>query len=119
MEIFFTRSEFACSCGDCENKINNDLIDKLDKARGISGVAYKINSGYRCESHNAKVGGSPKSLHKVGRAADIHVADNHSRYMILKGLFEAGLDRVLIYKTFIHADIAGEGKQGEISLWMG
>ena len=116
---YFTRSEFACSCGDCENKINNDLIDKLDKAREISGVSYKINSGYRCESHNAKVGGSPKSLHKAGRAADIHVADNHSRYMILKGLFEAGLDRVLIYKTFIHADIAGEGKQGEISLWMG
>jgi len=26
---------------------------------------------------------------------------------------------VLIYKTFIHADIAGEGKQSEISLWMG
>ena len=115
----FTKQEFACRCGNCENLIQNALIDKLDKAREISGVSYKINSGYRCPEHNAKVGGSPSSLHKAGRAADIHVADNHSRYMILKGLFEAGLDRVLIYKTFIHADIAGEGKQGEISLWMG
>lgn len=116
---YFDRDEFSCRCGNCKNMIDNELIDKLDKARGISGVSYKINSGYRCPEHNAKVGGSPSSLHKAGRAADIHVSDNHSRYMILKGLFEAGLDRVLIYKTFIHADIAGEGKQGQISLWMG
>ena len=116
---YFSRDEFSCSCGNCENLINNSLIDKLDKAREISGVSYRINSGYRCEAHNTQIGGSKTSLHLHGRAADIHVADNHSRYMILKGLFEAGLDRVLIYKTFIHADIAGEGKQGEISLWMG
>ena len=41
----FTRSEFACNCGNCENLIQNALIDKLDKAREISGVSYKINSG--------------------------------------------------------------------------
>jgi len=117
---YFTREEFHCKCGNCTtNEIKDELIAKLDKARDIAGVPFRINSGYRCESHNASVGGSPNSLHKLGRAADIHVADNHSRYMILKGLFEAGLDRVLIYKTFIHADIAGEGKQSEISLWMG
>ena len=116
---YFTKEEFKCSCGKCENLIQNALIDKLDKARGISGVSYRINSGYRCFSWNSQIGGSKTSLHMAGRAADIHVADNHSRYMILKGLFEAGLDRVLIYKDFIHADIAGEGKQSEISLWMG
>ena len=117
---YFTREEFHCQCGKCTtNEIKDELIAKLDKARDIAGVPFRINSGYRCPSHNASVGGSPNSLHKHGRAADIHVADNHSRYMILKGLFEAGLERVLIYKNFIHADIAGEGKQGEISLWMG
>ena len=116
----FTREEFACRCGNCTtNEIKDELIAKLDKARDIAGVPFRINSGYRCPAHNASIGGSKTSLHMAGRAADIHVADNHSRYMILKGLFEAGLDRVLIYKTFIHADIAGEGKQGEISLWMG
>ena len=116
---YFTKEEFHCKCGNCTtNGIQDELIDKLDKARGISNVSYKINSGYRCEAHNSAIGGAPQSLHKFGRAADIHVADNHSRYMILKGLFEAGLDRVLIYKNFIHADIAGEGRQGEISLWM-
>ena len=116
---YFTRSEFACNCGNCENLIQNDLIDKLDKAREISGVSYKINSGYRCESWNQKIGGAPKSLHKAGRAADIHVPSSAARYQILKGLFAAELDRVLIYRTFIHADIAGEGKQSGTALWMG
>ena len=116
---YFTRDEFKCNCGNCENLIQNALIDKLDKAREISGVSYKINSGYRCEKHNAAVGGSPKSLHKAGRAADIHVPSSAARYQILKGLFAAELDRVLIYRTFIHADIAGEGKQSGTALWMG
>lgn len=117
---FFDRDEFHCKCGNCTtNEIKDELIAKLDKAREIADTPFKINSGYRCPAHNASVGGSPNSLHKHGRAADIHVSDNSARYKILKGLFAAGLDRVLIYKNFIHADIAGEGKQGEISLWMG
>jgi zinc D-Ala-D-Ala carboxypeptidase len=117
--LFFDREEFACRCGNCENMIQNPLIDKLDKAREISGVSYKINSGYRCLAHNTSIGGSKTSLHMAGRAADIHVSSSAARYQILKGLFAAELDRVLIYKTFIHADIAGEGKQSEIALWMG
>jgi hypothetical protein len=116
---FFSRDEFACRCGNCENLIQNDLIDKLDKAREISGVSYKIHSGFRCLAHNTSIGGSKSSLHMSGRAADIHVSSSSARYQILKGLFAAGLDRVLIYRTFIHADIAGEGKQSETSLWMG
>ena len=85
----------------------------------MAGVPFTINSGFRCEHHNKAVGGSPNSLHKLGRAADIHVPDNAVRYQILKALFAVEMPRVLIYKTFIHADIAGEGKQGEIALWMG
>ena len=116
---FFDRAEFSCRCGNCENKIQNELIDKLDKAREISGVSYKINSGFRCLDHNTSIGGSKTSLHMAGRAADIHVPSSAARYQILKGLFAAELDRVLIYRTFIHADIAGEGKQSGTSLWMG
>ena len=116
---YFTRDEFKCSCGNCENLIENALIAKLDKARGIADTPFKINSGYRCEAHNQKIGGAKHSLHKSGRAADIHVSDNSARYKILKGLFAAELDRVLIYKTFIHADIAGEGRQSGTAIWMG
>ena len=116
---YFTRDEFSCRCGNCENMIQDALIDKLDNAREISGVSYKINSGFRCLAHNTSIGGSKTSLHMAGRAADIHVSSSAARYQILKGLFAAGLDRVLIYKTFIHADIAGEGKQSETALWMG
>ena len=57
----FTRDSLPVLVENVKTRSTMILIDKLDKARGISGVAYKINSGYRCESHNAKVGGSPKS----------------------------------------------------------
>jgi zinc D-Ala-D-Ala carboxypeptidase len=114
----FSLEEFACT--HCQkNDINHDLVELLDLARDMAGVPFRINSGFRCEHHNKAVGGSPNSLHKLGRAADIHVPDNAVRYQILKSLFAVEMPRVLIYKTFIHADIAGEGKQGEIALWMG
>ena len=115
----FKPEEFACKCGCGLIKTEDELLEKLDRARDIAGVPFRINSSTRCSDHNKNVGGSPSSLHMQGRAADIHVADNAARYKILKALFAVDMPRVLIYKNFIHADIAGEGKQGEISLWMG
>jgi hypothetical protein len=50
------------------SKMNPDFLLKLDKARGIAGVPFKINSGYRTESHNKKVGGTPNSAHTKGFA---------------------------------------------------
>jgi zinc D-Ala-D-Ala carboxypeptidase len=114
----FKMEEFACK--HCQkNNINPTLVELLDLARDMSGVPFRINSGYRCEDHNKAVGGSPNSLHKRGRAADIHVADNAHRYAILKALFAVEMPRVLIYKDFIHADIADDDKPSEIALWMG
>ena len=53
---YFTRDEFKCSCGNCENLIQNALIDKLDKARGISGVSYKIPADTVAKSGIKKLG---------------------------------------------------------------
>ena len=52
-------------------RMDKDFLYRLDTARGIAGIPFKINSGYRTESHNAFVGGRVGSIHKKGLAVDI------------------------------------------------
>lgn len=76
----------------------------LDKARGISGIAFNITSGTRCEDCNLKAGGKTNSAHLTGYAADIKCEDSRSRALIIGGLVEAGFSRIGIHPKFIHAD---------------
>jgi len=105
---YFKPAEFSCRhCG--ELVIDDDLVEKLDKAREIAGIPFKINCGYRCKTHNAAVGGSKNSLHMQGLAADIDFETHEQLFRILDGLTSAKLHRILLYdkpgKTFVHADI--------------
>ena len=57
---YFELSEFDSP--DQENSginMDHDFLRMLDKAREIAGISFKINSGYRSETHNLKVGGVP------------------------------------------------------------
>lgn len=67
----FAVREVACRCGCGQCKIEPELIANLQVLRDEAGVPLVINSGYRCESHNRRVGGSPRSQHMHGRAVDI------------------------------------------------
>ena len=97
--------EFNCPCCG-KNKMNQDFLALLRDAREFCRTPFIINSGYRCEKHNKKVGGKEKSTHRVGSAADIHCTESRQRAMILCGLLEAGFSRIGIAKTFIHVDMA-------------
>jgi uncharacterized protein YcbK (DUF882 family) len=46
----------------------------LEELRLAWGRPLVITSGYRCEKRNIAVGGAPRSLHRLGRAADIKAA---------------------------------------------
>ena len=66
----FKVSEFACKhCG--ENKIEQCVLDIAQAIRDELGVPVKVNSGYRCETHNARVSGVKGSYHTKGLAADL------------------------------------------------
>ena len=71
----FKRSEFACKDGCGFDTVDAELLKVLEEVRAFFGVPILINSGCRCAKHNEKEGGSPKSQHLFGKAADIVVKD--------------------------------------------
>ena len=96
-------SEFACPCcGD--NHMNQRTFDRFLLARGMAQVAFRINSGWRCEAHNEEVGGKATSSHRDGTAGDIHSVTSRHRFKVLKSLIDAGFNRIGVGKSFIHAD---------------
>jgi uncharacterized protein YcbK (DUF882 family) len=102
---YFSFSEFDCpSLPDSGKNMDSNFIHKLDHARDIAGISFKINSGYRTKERNAEVGGVPNSSHLIGVAADIAVSSGNERYIILSSLIKAGFKRIGVAKTFIHCD---------------
>ncbi|MEG3640664.1 D-Ala-D-Ala carboxypeptidase family metallohydrolase [Magnetococcus sp. PR-3] len=101
----FEPHEFACACCG-QHPMDFDFAMKLDHARHLAGVPFKITSGYRCEKHNAFVGGKPGSSHTKGCAVDIEAADSHTRFRVMLGLIQAGFNRMGIDsdRGFIHVD---------------
>lgn len=101
----FSAKEFDCSCSNCsETLIDLDHVEKLQKLREDLGTSINITSAYRCESHNAAVGGSSRSQHKLGTATDIQVSGmNPSEVQDACEHFD-GLGR---YDSFTHIDSRG------------
>lgn len=79
-----SRKEFACQCG-CGfatvdiglSPILQFVVDHFQDKYKDKIVRIKITSGCRCERHNNVVGGSSKSMHKEGRAADFYLYDKN------------------------------------------
>jgi len=105
---YFDRSEFACSCGCGFDTVDAELIEVLTVLRKHFATPVKINSSARCEKHNTSIGGSPRSQHKHGRAADIAVkgATPGDVYTYLDKLYpdQFGLGQ---YNSFTHIDTRG------------
>ena len=100
---YFKLSEQACKCCGT-GRLAPDFLIMLNHARELAGIPFILNSAFRCAKHNIEVGGSDFSSHLVGCAADIRVIDNMQRFIIVKALLDAGINRIGIGKNFIHAD---------------
>ena len=87
-------------------RMDKDFLYRLDTARGIAGIPFKINSAYRTENHNDNIiKATPTSSHKKGLAVDIGYYGSRERYLILNALMQVGFNRFGIAKTFIHCDV--------------
>ena len=113
---YFNESEFRCQC--CGKLLlNQTLIDRLDIARGLAQLPFVITSGYRCEANNKEAGGVPGSAHCYGSAADIQAGNSKDRFRIVRALLAAGVRRIGIGKTFVHADVDLEKDQDVLWLY--
>lgn len=84
---YFTRDEFDCACGECENEIDHEFVSKLDQLRHILGFPMRVNSGYRCPEHNAKVSSTGLTgPHTTGKAADISVQFGPAYHLVNNAL---------------------------------
>ena len=104
---YFKLSEFDCptDSGSGENMCLS-FLSKLDKARELAGVSFKITSGYRTPKHNTSIGGVKDSSHTniPCNACDISTPDSSTRYKIISSLLKVGINRIGIGKNFIHCD---------------
>ena len=128
---FFTFRELEYSDTANANKINNVasksvrenlriLTDEvLDPARRAFGKPIRVNSGYRCKKLNSIIGGSAKSQHLTGCAADLDGGDRDDNRRLAKLIVELGLpfDQLIDEKNFswVHVSHNPDGPQrGEI-----
>jgi uncharacterized protein YcbK (DUF882 family) len=110
----FNRSEFDCNDGSVMPKevlLNiQKLANQLQVLRDCLGVPITVNSGYRSQSYNKKIGGTLNSQHILGKAADITAkgytpAQVNARIEELiksRDMLQGGLGS---YSTFSHYDI--------------
>lgn len=104
---YFKLSEFDCptDSGSGENMCLS-FLSKLDEARELAGVSFKITSGYRTPKHNTSIGGVKDSSHTniPCNACDISTTDSSTRHKIISSLLKVGINRIGIGKNFIHCD---------------
>lgn len=107
----FLRSD-CCSTSELYRSLTRPVYDNLVRlvefvlqpARSSLGCPIFVSSGFRTSSVNRLVGGSARSYHLIGRAADVYVptscsCNNNDLYDILSDLPHVELIR---YSSFIH-----------------
>ena len=106
----FYVSEFACHGSGCCGivKIDEQLVSYIQKIRNHFGKPVTVNSGYRCTTHNANIGGANGSRHTKGQAADIAVKDvapaEVAKYAESIGILGIGLYETAKDGYFVHID---------------
>ena len=106
----FTSNEFDCHGSGCcsSTLINPELVKYLQKIREHFNTPITITSGYRCITHNSRVGGATGSRHTKGDAADI-VVKGVSPREVAKYAESIGIKGIGLYETstdgfFTHID---------------
>ena len=87
-------------------------LDLLEPARAILGVPLIIHSAFRCYALNDAVGGSPKSSHLYGLAADFTPKglDLRAAYQMLKDAQNLPYGQLILEPGWLHISL-GEARQ--------
>lgn len=103
-----------------EYHLDTLLLSILDEIEECTGQELKINSAYRSQDYEVRHQRNGSSAHCLGKAVDIGCYSSRMRYEIVKIALQKGINRIGIYKTFIHLDVA-TAKDGKCTnvIWYG
>ena len=105
----FKVKEFACKDGNNLVLVNEKLADLLENIREHFEKPVHINSAYRTESWNDKVGGKKYSKHLAGEAADIWVKDVTPKKVAIYADSVLGIHGgIICYTNFVHVDVRND-----------
>lgn len=100
----FKVKEFRCKDGSDKILVDGNFVqNKLQMIRDHFGAPITINSAYRTESYNKKVGGAKSSYHMKGQAFDI-VVKGHTPLEVAQYAQTIGINGIIQYNTFTHVD---------------
>jgi len=103
---YFTHEEFDSPDIQGSGQLMDEkILSMIDKARDMFAKPIKVNSGYRTEKHNTKIGGVKNSSHLTGLAIDISCNNSLDRFQLIMILMAVGFNRIGIASSFIHIDI--------------
>ena len=102
----FKVSEFACKDGSDTVFISPGIVMVLQKIRDHFEKPVIINSAYRNDAYNKKVGGADYSQHKYGTAADIHINGvSPAEIAEFVETIMPNTGGIGIYSSFVHVDV--------------
>jgi uncharacterized protein YcbK (DUF882 family) len=101
---YFKIQDFICSHTGL-NKIQPELVERLDELRERCGFPFIITSGYRDPSHPEEAKKKKAGTHSQGIAADIKVSNGAQRYAIVEHAIALGFNGIGVANSFIHVDI--------------
>lgn len=128
LSAHFVVGEFACNDGSDQVLISDELVTLLQKIRDHFGAPVVINSAYRTQAYNAKVGGAARSQHLLGTAADITLAGVTPLEVAQYAEFlQPKAGGIGVYQTFTHVDVRASrsrwdsrsGRETVVSGWPG
>lgn len=112
----FSIKELACKCCGEPGHIKPELIVALEILRVLAGCPLIVTSGYRCQKHNAAVGGAKDSQHLKGAAADIKAKSLTPLELFALAVQIPAIKGVGLYKGWVHIDVRNSQKR---VLWQG
>ncbi len=109
-----------CKPQSSKYELDSLLLSVLDEIEECTGKEVRVNSAFRSVAYEIRMGRTGSSAHTLGKAVDIHCYDSKYRYEVVKIALQKGINRIGIYKTFIHLDVATakDGKNTHV-IWKG
>ena len=100
------------------NKMDSNLLEKLDNLREVYGYPIKLTSTYRSPDHPIEAKKSKPGEHAYGAAVDIACVGGEATFKLVKAAIEVGFTRIGISRknNFVHVGVGYEGAP-PITIW--